>query len=260
MDRAFPYGVDETTGQLLMERIRSGGPDSKIGNRFVGIHGSPILIEVALFLGWAPWQQSWDTSKTSSRHIDLEALGLAARRALTYVRPWAAGACRHLHRRCRDLAQFDEPLPEAPVDPLCVLDPARPGQVHPPRWRRRAGGYFGFMNGAALRLSVAATSITSAWDQNAGAAGDGLDGASTGGCGARVGAQHVGPSLGMRRIKSTVQAMAKVSTGLAAARHGLLERSGWDVENDEAWTEAPRLTVVVGEEVHASGVEGARAA
>jgi glutamate/tyrosine decarboxylase-like PLP-dependent enzyme len=40
-------------------------------------------------------------------------------------------------------------------------------------------------------------------------------------------------------------------TGLAAARHALLERSGWDVENDGVFG-APRLTVVVGDEVHAS--------
>jgi len=40
-------------------------------------------------------------------------------------------------------------------------------------------------------------------------------------------------------------------TGLAAARHALLERSGWDVENDGLFG-APRLTVVAGDEVHAS--------
>ena len=40
-------------------------------------------------------------------------------------------------------------------------------------------------------------------------------------------------------------------TGLAAARHALLERAGWDVENDGLFG-APPLTVVVGEEVHVS--------
>jgi glutamate/tyrosine decarboxylase-like PLP-dependent enzyme len=39
--------------------------------------------------------------------------------------------------------------------------------------------------------------------------------------------------------------------GLAAARHALLEREGWDVEAKGLF-EAPPLTVVVGEEVHAS--------
>jgi glutamate/tyrosine decarboxylase-like PLP-dependent enzyme len=40
-------------------------------------------------------------------------------------------------------------------------------------------------------------------------------------------------------------------TGLAAARHNLLERAGWDVENDGLFG-APPLTVVVGSEVHIS--------
>src|SRR5689334_22537250 len=40
-------------------------------------------------------------------------------------------------------------------------------------------------------------------------------------------------------------------TGLAAARHALLEQAGWDVEEDGLFG-APPLTVVVGEEVHVS--------
>ena len=40
-------------------------------------------------------------------------------------------------------------------------------------------------------------------------------------------------------------------TGLAAARHALLERAGWDVEGDGLFG-APPLTVVVGDEVHVS--------
>jgi len=42
--------------------------------------------------------------------------------------------------------------------------------------------------------------------------------------------------------------------GLAAARHALLERAGWDVENDGLFG-APPITVVVGEEVHVSLVK-----
>ncbi len=40
-------------------------------------------------------------------------------------------------------------------------------------------------------------------------------------------------------------------TALAAARHALLERAGWDVEGDGLFG-APPLTVVVGEEAHVS--------
>jgi glutamate/tyrosine decarboxylase-like PLP-dependent enzyme len=40
-------------------------------------------------------------------------------------------------------------------------------------------------------------------------------------------------------------------TGIAAARHALLERAGWDVENEGLFG-APPLTVVVSDEVHVS--------
>jgi glutamate/tyrosine decarboxylase-like PLP-dependent enzyme len=43
-------------------------------------------------------------------------------------------------------------------------------------------------------------------------------------------------------------------SGLAAARHALLERAGWDVEADGLFTALP-VTVVVGEEVHQSVVK-----
>jgi glutamate/tyrosine decarboxylase-like PLP-dependent enzyme len=43
-------------------------------------------------------------------------------------------------------------------------------------------------------------------------------------------------------------------TGLAAARHALLARAGWDVENDGLFG-APPLSVVVGDEVHVSLVK-----
>src|SRR5947208_3845616 len=40
-------------------------------------------------------------------------------------------------------------------------------------------------------------------------------------------------------------------TALVAARHALLERAGWDVENDGLFG-APPIQVVVGDEVHVS--------
>jgi glutamate/tyrosine decarboxylase-like PLP-dependent enzyme len=40
-------------------------------------------------------------------------------------------------------------------------------------------------------------------------------------------------------------------SALSAARHALLERAGWDVENDGLF-DAPPITVVVGEEAHSS--------
>src|SRR5262249_58876135 len=46
-------------------------------------------------------------------------------------------------------------------------------------------------------------------------------------------------------------------TGLAAARHALLERSGWNV-NDQGLFGAPEIQVVVGEEVHVTVLRALR--
>jgi hypothetical protein len=49
MNRALPYGIHEPASQLLLERTEADRPDSEVEYQFVGIHSSPILIEVALF-------------------------------------------------------------------------------------------------------------------------------------------------------------------------------------------------------------------
>src|SRR6266567_4291302 len=57
-------------------------------------------------------------------------------------------------------------LPEAPSDTFCVIDLL--DRIASPATVATAGGrFFGFVNGAALPVSVAATWIASAWDQNA---------------------------------------------------------------------------------------------
>jgi glutamate/tyrosine decarboxylase-like PLP-dependent enzyme len=112
------------------------------------------------------------------------------------------------------------------------------------------GRYFGFVNGGCLPAAMAAGWLVSTWDQNAAfqvqspAATEletvalewirGLFGLPEGTGGAVV----------------TGATMANFS-GLAAARHALLARAGWDVEEDGLFG-APPLTVVVGDEVHSS--------
>ena len=137
-------------------------------------------------------------------------------------------------------------MPTPPLDVLDLLD-----RVGSPATVATAGGrFFGFVNGAALPVSVAATWIASAWDQNAALrvmspAAAALEDVALG---------WVRDALGLPSESGgsvvTGASMANF-TGLAAARHALLERNGWDVENDGVFG-APRLTVVVGDEVHAS--------
>ena len=108
--------------------------------------------------------------------------------------------------------------------------------------------YFGFVIGGSLPAALGADWLTTAWDQNAGiyatspaaavaeevAAGwllELLDLPRTAGVGFVTGGQ-----------------MAN-TTCLAAARHGVLRRAGWDVEERGLYG-APEIAVIVGAEAH----------
>ena len=178
-----------------------------------------------------------------------DALGLAARRALDYLQSVGSRRVAPTPSAVLDLAQFEERLPDRPADALCVLDLL--DRVGSPATVATAGGrFFGFVNGAALPVSVGATWIASAWDQNAALrvmspAAAALEDVALG---------WVREALGLpSECAGSVVTGASIAnfTSLAAARHALLERSGWDVESDGMFG-APPLTVVVGDEVHAS--------
>ena len=136
-----------------------------------------------------------------------------------------------------------------PVPPLEVLDSLagviEQGSVATPGPR-----YFGFVTGGSFPVAVAADWLVSVWDQNA--AFHVLSPAM-----ARiedVTADWVLDLLGLPAGASvgfvTGATMANV-TGLAAARHEVLRRAGWDVEAD-GLQGAPRLNVIVGAGAHAS--------
>jgi len=180
---------------------------------------------------------------------DREALGLAARRALAYLQTVRSRRVAPSQSAVLDLAQFEEPLPEGPGDARSVLDLL--DRVGSPATVANAGGrFFGFVNGAALPVSVAATWIASAWDQNAALRVMSPVAAAL----EEVALGWVRDALGLlpECVGSIVTGASMANfTGLAAARHALLERSGWDVEGDGMFG-APRLTVIVSDEVHAS--------
>jgi glutamate/tyrosine decarboxylase-like PLP-dependent enzyme len=184
---------------------------------------------------------------------DYEALGLAARRAVVYLQDVGSRRVGPSATAVTDLAQFEEPLPETPGDAFCVVDLL--DRVGSPATVANAGGrFFGFVNGGALPVSVAATWIASAWDQNAALRVMSPTAAAL----EDVALGWVREALGLPSECGgsivTGASMANL-TGLAAARHALLQRSGWDVENLGLFG-APQLTVVVGEEVHASMLKG----
>ena len=97
---------------------------------------------------------------------DREALGLAARRALAYLQTVGSRQVAPSPSAVQALSQFEGPLPDAPCDAFCVLDLL--DRIGSPATVATAGGrFFGFVNGAALPVSVAATWLAGAWDQNA---------------------------------------------------------------------------------------------
>lgn len=108
--------------------------------------------------------------------------------------------------------------------------------------------YFGFVIGGSSETALAADWLSSAWDQNAGLYATSPALAVVEETCARWLTELLGLPVGSGVGFVTGCQMAHV-TCLAAARHELLRREGWDVEQ-EGLQGSPRLQVVVGEEVH----------
>ncbi len=138
-------------------------------------------------------------------------------------------------------------LPEGPSDPLEVIETlaeaAEPGVVGIP-----SGRYFGFVIGGAVPAALAADWLTSTWDQNAGLVVAGPAAAVV----EEVAGGWLKELLGIPEVASfafvTGCQMAHV-TCLAAARHAVLERVGWDVERN-GLAASPPIRVVAGAKRH----------
>ncbi len=148
-----------------------------------------------------------------------------------------------------NLARLDEPFPEHLTDAASVI--ALLDEVGSPATIGSAGGrFFGFVVGGSLPATVAASSLAAAWDQNAGIVALSPIAARL----EEVAMRWLLDVLGLPRAAGvgfvTCATQANFS-GLAAARHALLARRGWNVETRGLFG-APPITVVVGEEVHVS--------
>ena len=141
------------------------------------------------------------------------------------------------------------PLPQGPCDPSEVL--ALLDDVGSPATVATAGGrYFGFVIGGSLPAALAANWLAGAWDQNAAMqvmspVASKLE---------EIVLHWMVDLLGLPEGSGagfvTGTTMANF-TALAAARTALLQRAGWNVEEDGLFS-APPIHVVVGEEVHVS--------
>ena len=173
----------------------------------------------------------------------------ATTRALRYLDGLATRSVAPTPAAVAQLSAFDTPLPETPVAPaetLRFLD-----EVGSPATTAMAGPrFFGFVIGGTLPATLAANWLAGAWDQNSA-----LHRATP--------ATAVIEQVALRWLLD-VLALPPTATGafvtgatvanlcaLAAARHTVLQRVGWDVEADGLFG-APTITVIVGAEIHPS--------
>jgi glutamate/tyrosine decarboxylase-like PLP-dependent enzyme len=173
----------------------------------------------------------------------------AVRRSARYLSGLTERSVAPPHEAVARLKDFDVPLQEEPIAPMQVL--AELDNIGSAATVASAGPrYFGFVTGGALPAALAANYLAGAWDQNAV-----FQVASpTTVCLEAVCRRWLvalfglPPDAGIGFV--TGATMANFSA-LAAARHALFSRRGWDVEANGLFG-APPLTVVVGEEVHVS--------
>ncbi|MBI5580516.1 MAG: aspartate aminotransferase family protein [Deltaproteobacteria bacterium] len=173
----------------------------------------------------------------------------AVRRSARYLKGLEQRSVAPPPEAVKRLGGFDAPLQDEPTAPMRVL--ADLDDIGSAATVASAGPrYFGFVTGGTLPAALAASYLAGAWDQNA--------------------AFHVAspttafleeicrrwlvalfglpPGAGIGFV--TGATMANFSA-LAAARHALLGRLGWDVEARGLFG-APPITVIVGAEVHVS--------
>lgn len=146
-------------------------------------------------------------------------------------------------------ARLGGPLPATGEDARAVVDDLA-AAVDPGLLAMAGPRYFGFVIGGSLPSTVATDWLVSAWDQNVGLYIHSPAAAVV----EEVAAGWLLELLGLPATASvgfTTGATMANFTGLAAARHAVLRRAGWDVEED-GLQGAPPIRVVVGADVHAS--------
>jgi glutamate/tyrosine decarboxylase-like PLP-dependent enzyme len=175
------------------------------------------------------------------------ALNAAAQAALAYLRDLPQRRVAPSTEAVHALQRLRTALPEVGAAPAEIV--AELHEVASPATVASAGGrYFGFVIGGALPSALAASWLAAAWDQNASFV-------ATSPAAAEIEAVAVAWLKDALRIPDTAEGALVTGgtmanfTGLAAARHSVLAREGWDVEARGLFG-APSITVVVSDEVH----------
>ena len=149
----------------------------------------------------------------------------------------------------KQLQHLNESLQENPVsadDILNLLD----AKGSPATVKSTGGRYFGFVVGGSLPAAMMAKLLATVWDQNAclyvmSPVAALLE---------EISSAWLVDIMGLSKQTAvgfvTGATMANF-TALAAARHELLRKAGWNVE-DQGLFHAPEITIITGDEVHVS--------
>lgn len=176
-----------------------------------------------------------------------ELLENTAQRAISYLETIGTRNVAPSPEAIANLAMLNERLLDDATPPEQVIRTL--DEICSPATMAMAGSrFFGFVIGGALPVTLAANWLAGAWDQNSG-----LYAVTP----ATAVLEQIALGWLLDLFKLPAQCGGAFVTGatmanfsaLAAGRHALLERIGWNVEADGLFG-APSITVVVGEEAH----------
>jgi glutamate/tyrosine decarboxylase-like PLP-dependent enzyme len=176
-----------------------------------------------------------------------ELLEYTAQRAISYLETIGDRSVAPSPEAIANLSAFDEPMPEEPTPPEHVLKWL--DETGSPATMAMAGPrFFGFVIGGSLPVTLAANWLAGAWDQNTALHTPTPAAALLEQIALRwlLDLFNLPPVCGGAFV--TGATMANFSA-LAAARHAVLQRAGWNVEAEGLFG-APAITVVVGAEAH----------
>jgi glutamate/tyrosine decarboxylase-like PLP-dependent enzyme len=176
-------------------------------------------------------------------------LDSAARRSRRYLDSLAGRPVAPDPDAVAALTSLTEPLPASPTDPDAVLD-LLDSRGSPATMAMAGPRFFGFVIGGSLPVTLAANWLAGAWDQNSA-----LYRVTPG----TAHLEQVALAWLVELLGLPPQTGGAFVTGatvanlcaLAAARHAVYTRAGWDIEG-RGLIGAPPITVITGEEAHPS--------
>ena len=173
----------------------------------------------------------------------------AANRSIRYLSNLGNRPVAPDPKATESLQQLDEPLPASSTDPERVLE-ILDSRCTPATMAMAGPRFFGFVIGGSLPVTVAANWLAGAWDQN------------TGLYAVTPGTAHL-EQVALRWLLElfglpsesggafVTGATVANFTALAAARHDVYMKAGWDIEGN-GLIGAPPVSILIGEEAHPS--------